>query len=180
MVLKGKLVKLRKIKMADALRFVKWLNDKEVNKFTTRRKISLAKEKKWIREMPKHWQTDRIFAIVTISDIHIGSIGLHKIDQRDKNASYAIIIGDKNYWQKGYGTDASRLILDYGFNVLKLHRIYLRVYDYNKRAIKVYQNLGFKLEGKEREQNFYNNKFHDVFMMGLLKNEWQKARRKLR
>ena len=180
MILKGKLVKLRKIKISDASRFVKWFGDKEVNKFTTRRKLSLAEEKKWIKGMPKHWQIDRIFAIVTIFGIHIGSIGLHKIDKRDKNASYGIVIGDNNYWQKGYGTDASRLILDYGFNVLKMHRIYLRVYDYNKRAIEVYKNLGFKLEGKEREHNFYNNKFHDVFMMGLLRHEWQKAKRKLK
>jgi RimJ/RimL family protein N-acetyltransferase len=174
MDLKGKKVILRKIQLGDARRFVKWFNDPEVNKFMFIRELTLAKEKKYILDRIAGKVKDTLhFCIETVEGMHIGSVALESIQTRNKNATFGIIIGDKNYWGKGYGEEASRLIIDHGFKKLKLHRIELDVYSYNKRAIKLYQKLGFKKEAVKREHNFYNGKFYDTIIMGLLKREWK-------
>lgn len=174
MILTGKQVLLRPVKLSDAKRFVKWFNDKSVNKFMFVRGITLAKEKKYILDRIKGKVKDVLhFCIDTKDGVHIGAISLESIQKRNKNASFGIIIGDKNYWSKGYGEEASRLILEYGFKQLKLHRVELDVYSYNTRAIGLYKKLGFKKEAVRREHNFYNGKFYDTIIMGLLDREWK-------
>ncbi|MEK7077225.1 MAG: GNAT family protein [Patescibacteria group bacterium] len=176
MILKGEKIVLRPMRLNDAPRFVKWLADQQVNKFTTRRPISLKEEKKWIRSLSG--KKDEIhFAIDTGDGIHIGSIGL-EIQKRDRKADFDILIGDKDYWDKGYGTDAATAILDYGFKKLKLHRIFLRVFKFNKRAIKVYKRLGFKYEGMGREAVLSGGKFYDLVYMGILHREWRRGKLK--
>lgn len=180
MILKGEKTILRPIKMADAPRFVKWLSDDEVNKFTTRKFTTYKKEleetKKWIKNFSKY-KNDLQFAIDTKEKIHIGSIALKNIDKRDSNATMDILIGDKNYWNRGYGSDAMKVLLNFGFKKLNLHKINLDgggVYEYNLRAIKAYKRLGFKKEGVNRESVLYKGKFYDCIPMGILRSEWLK------
>ena len=177
-ILRGDKVILRPIKVSDANRFIKWLSSPDVNKYTTRKPVSLKEEIKWIKSLSKnkdeiHW------AIDTKDEIHIGSIGL-EINKQDKKAGFDIFIGDKSYWGQGYGYEASLLIMNYAFTKLKLHRIYLSVYIYNSRAIKLYKKLGFKIEGRGRESIFYKNKFYDQIFMGILKKEWLKYYKKIK
>ncbi len=174
MILTGKQVLLRPVKLSDAKRFVKWFNDPQVNKFMFVRGITLAEEKKYILNRIQGKVKDVLhFCIDTQTGVHIGAVSLESIQKRNKNASFGIIIGDKNYWSKGYGEEASRLILDYGFKKLKLHRVELDVYSYNHRAMGLYKKLGFKKEAVRREHNFYNGKFYDTIIMGLLDREWK-------
>ena len=177
MKLLGKKIILRPIKLTDASRFVTWLSDAEVNKFTTRKSITLKDERKWIQRLVKIKKTEHHFAIDTKEEIHIGSEGLF-LDLADKTARFGIMIGDKDYWNRGCGTDAIETILNYAFNRLKLHKIYLSVFSYNERAIRVYKKLGFKVEGVRREDIFYKNKRYDLIEMGILKREWQKLNKK--
>lgn len=172
MIIKGKKLILRPIRLSDASRFVKWVNDPEVNKLLrgNTKKITLKEERKWIKSLPKKVKTEKQFAIEASNGIHIGSLSLI-LDIKNKCAVFGILIGDKNYWNRGYGTEATNMILAYGFNNLKLHRIELNVFIYNKRAIKVYKNLGFKFEGVKRESLFYKDKFFDVVQMGVLNKE---------
>ncbi len=174
MIIKGKKVNLRTVRLSDAENFVKWFNDPEVNKFVFVRQMNLKEEKKFIRERlkGKTKQNQVFFCIDTKDGVHIGSTSLEIKSQRLKVAGFGIIVGDKNYWNQGYGTEAARLILDYGFTNLKLHRVDLDVYDYNKRALKVYKKLGFKVEGRKRETNLYNGKYYDAIYMGMLSREW--------
>ncbi len=172
MKLVGERVILRPLKVSDAERFVKWFNDPAVHRFLARRKLKLKEERAWIRSIPK--KKDQIhFAIDTREGVHIGSVGLNEINRRDNYAVFCIVIGDKRYWSKGYGTEAMKLIVDHGFRRLKLHRIELDVYDYNARGIKLYRRLGFKMEGKKRERVFWKGKYYDEFQMGILRNEWK-------
>jgi RimJ/RimL family protein N-acetyltransferase len=174
MILKGEKVILRPIKMEDAPRFVKWLNNNQVHRFLQAhdRRLTLAKEKKWIGQNKKD-KTKKNFAIETLDNIHIGSVSLD-LNIPNRRAVFGIFIGDKNYWNKGLGTDAGNTTIDYGFKHLKLHRIELDVMAYNPRAIKVYKRLGFKQEGKKREHNVYNGRFFDVYHMSILDREWKK------
>lgn len=161
--------------MDDAPRFVKWFNDQAVNKFLMLREMNLKGERKWIQARMKNKAKDTLhFCVDTVEGLHIGVTGLDKIHPRNKNAEFGIAIGDKRYWSRGYGKEASQLIIGYGFKKLKLHRIYLGVYDYNPRAIKLYKKLGFKKEGILREHNFWNGKFSDAYHMAILDREWNR------
>lgn len=175
MILTGEKTILRPIKLTDAPRFVKWFADPEVTQFILTKRITLAEERKLIRGLVKQ-KTKLVLAIETIDGVHIGSIGFHKISMSDKNASFGIVIGDKRYWNQGYGTDAMRVFVNYGFQKLKFHRIDLEVYENNPRAIAVYKRLGFKKEGVKRESVLRNGKFHNGIIMSILENEWRRKR----
>lgn len=179
MMLKGQKVILRPIRLSDAPRFVKWFNDPEVHRFLNFRSLTLKQERKFIRERLKSDPKDHVQLCVDALDgTHIGTVALESISREQKRAVFGIVIGDKKYWNRGFGTEAARLILDYGFQKLKLHRVELDVYSYNPRAIKVYKNLGFKLEGKKREHALWRGKYYNAYLMGILDREWKKKNNK--
>lgn len=131
-------------------------------------------ETDWYENMRK--SNDYIFAIRTIASKQlIGSTGLHAPDWRNRCAVFGISIGDPDYWGKGYGTDTTRIVVRYGFMELNLHRIELIVFDYNKRAIRVYEKVGFKHEGVRRQAHFRDGEYHDVHLMSILRHEWDEA-----
>ena len=88
----------------------------------------------------------------------MGNCGFIDIDHLNQTAEVGIFIGDKNHWNKGYGTEAITLLLDYGFKSLNLHNIIIRVYSFNERARKCYEKTGFKIIGKRREALQRGNK----------------------
>lgn len=169
MILKGKKIVLRPTRLKDAQLFVKWSSDPEVNKFTSREKTLLKEEQKRIKDIIGNKQKVD-FVIETIDGSPIGSVGL-TFSKRDRFALYGIEIGDKNYWGKGYGEDATKTILSYAFDKLRLHRVELNVYAYNVRAIHLYKKLRFKVEGVRRDRCLYKGKFYDEIMMSRLNNE---------
>ncbi len=174
MILRGKNVILRPVKMDDAPRFVKWFNDPEVYQFIKTRGINLKEERKWVKErISGKIKNDLFLCIDTIEGIHIGTIGLHRINPAHKFATFGITIGNKTFWNKGLGSEAARLIINYGFTKLKLHRIELDVYNNNPRAIKVYKRIGFKREGVKRQTRLQKGKFFDTYFMSILQNEWK-------
>jgi len=105
--------------------------------------------------------------------VHIGVAGLHGIGLPNRNATFGIAIGEKAYWDKGYGTEATRLMLNYGFGTLNLHRITLWVFDFNSRGLHIYQKLGFVEEGRKRESVFRGGRYQDEILMGILESEWK-------
>lgn len=118
--------------------------------------------------------SDQIFAIVeTGSDLHLGSCGLHGIDSRNRSATIGIFIGEESSRNKGYGTEALSLLADYGFNVLNLHSLHLEVYEYNSRAIRCYEKVGFRLAGGLRKAQFWGGKYYDVIFMDILSEEFK-------
>jgi len=173
MILKGEKTILRSMVKSDAALTAKWGSDPEVNKFTTRKKCSKKEIETWIVEKLAKDRGYKKFVITKKDGEMIGNVGLW-VERKDNYAEFDIIIGNKNEWGKGYGYDAAKTILDYGFGKLGLHHVYLSVYDYNKRAIKLYEKIGFKHEGAKREHIFYNNKYHDCIIMGMLAKEWKK------
>ncbi|MDD5341509.1 MAG: GNAT family protein [Patescibacteria group bacterium] len=177
MILRGRKVILRPLKLSDAPRIVKWMADPSVRKFLSMGRVTLQMERKWIRETNKD-KNEKGFAINTLDEKYIGNVGLH-LNPKNKNASFGIFIGDKRYWNSGYGTDAMRTILKYGFEKLELHKISLNVYAHNQRAINLYLDMGFKLAGIKKEDRYRNDKFYDTYYMELLKNEWQKDKKKI-
>jgi RimJ/RimL family protein N-acetyltransferase len=84
-----------------------------------------------------------------------------------------ISIGEREFWDKGYGTDAMRVLLRYAFSELNLHRVSLTVFEYNPRAIRSYETAGYKVEGRERKFLKRGGKRWDMLYMGILRQEWQ-------
>lgn len=113
------------------------------------------------------------FSIATRSDDRlIGHVVLYGATVAARGATLAIILGPDSVGQ-GFGTDALRLIVRYGFHELGLHRIGLQVWSYNSRALSAYRKVGFVEEGRRREVVFHQGRFYDEVLMGLLASEWQ-------
>lgn len=104
---------------------------------------------------------------------YIGGIGLHSFNEADRRARLAIGISDAAKLGKGYGSEAVRLVLEYAFEKLKLHRVDLRVIAYNARAIRSYKKCGFVVEGRERESALVEGEWYDDLIMGTLESEWR-------
>jgi RimJ/RimL family protein N-acetyltransferase len=113
------------------------------------------------------------FAIWTKEGKLIGHCFLYNINKKDKRATLAIGIHDREFRGKGLGTEATKQLLKYAFDKLKLHRVDLRVLEYNRAAIRCYKKSGFKQEGIERESGFVDGKYYDDIRMSVLENEWQ-------
>ena len=185
----GKLVRLRSIERSDLPRFVKWFADPEVRDgLELFAPIGEAQEARWFEEnlaRPPAEQAWAIDAQTTAAGVglrpttaepgwtHIGSCGFQRIDWRNRSGECGIAIGDKSQWGKGYGSDAIRTLANFGFGELNLHRIMLRVYEDNARAIRAYEKAGFKTEGRLRESNFHAGRYRDTLIMAILRSEWE-------
>ena len=104
----------------------------------------------------------------------LGTCGIESINNISRSAELGIAIHNPANHSKGYGTDTMRCLLKFGFNVLNLHRIELWVMEYNKRAIHVYNNVGFKEVGRKREAHFLQGVYHNIIVMDILEDEFRK------
>jgi RimJ/RimL family protein N-acetyltransferase len=173
----GERVRLRAIEEDDLPRYVKWFNDPEMiqglNQFIP---MSLKEEQQWFEDMLKREPIERSLAIeIKKGDewLHVGGCGLFDFDHRARRAEFGITIGEKKYWDQGFGTEATQLILGFGFETLNLERIGLCVFEDNERALHVYEKIGFVVEGKLRKHRFHDGKYYDTILMSILREEWQ-------
>jgi RimJ/RimL family protein N-acetyltransferase len=171
----GKKCYLSPCSLEDAEKWTEWDNDLEVviplgpEAHTT---IPLDRVKQGISKFIE--RQDHIFSIIDLkTDNMIGRCLLFDIDQINRKATFGIDIGEKDYWDKGYGQDATKLMLDYGFNLLNLNNIMLGVYSYNERAINCYKKVGFKEIGRRRKSKFVGGKWFDGVFMDILAKEFE-------
>ena len=152
--------------------FTEWLNDFQTTDYTGRSHeiMTLEAEKEYLEQNIK---AEATFVIIDINnDKLIGTVGLEQINHVNRIGTLGIFIGDKNYRNNGYGTEAIRLILDYGFNYLNLHNIKLDLLSFNDRAYACYKKCGFKECGRRRESKFVDGKYYDSIEMDILENEF--------
>ncbi len=162
------MIKIRKHLRKDIPYRVKWLNNPNVNKFVgdeIGEETTLKKEKDWF----SNYKKDKNKKFFTICDDSkpIGFMGLSNISKSNKNADLFIAIGEDNYRGKGIGKIVIKWLIDYGFKKLKLHKINLGVIENNRHATKVYQSLGFIIEGRMKDEIFYKGKYHDFLSMAI-------------
>jgi len=111
--------------------------------------------------------------IVEVDNNVIGQARLNRIDDTEKNAAYSIGFFSSKFCGKGLGMQVTKLVLKFAFEQLKLHKVYLRVLEYNKGGIKCYQKCGFKIDGILRENAFINGKWENDILMSILENEYK-------
>ena len=164
---------LSPISIEDLEKYTEWVNDMELGQFMLfcPQVMDMEKERHALMRL---MQEDHVFAIVE-KDTNkvIGNCGLHGIDNVHRHAELGIFIGEKTFWNQGIGSEASILLLDFGFNILNLHNISLKVFGYNKRAIRSYEKVGFKLAGKQREYIFMAGEYHDLVTYDILASEFE-------
>lgn len=122
------------------------------------------------------WATSLTFrpewAIVDEQRRFIGLLRLWRISERNRSAMLTIFIGERTHWGRGYGSDALRLGLREAFGPMDLHRVELHVFDFNQRAIRAYEKVGFVREGVRRQALLRGARFHDILVMGITREEF--------
>jgi RimJ/RimL family protein N-acetyltransferase len=173
MWLKGEKINLRPVELSDIEELMN-INDEDVRRnLLSVFPLNRLKEEEWIKNLYRD-EHSFVFAIVSLErEMLIGTCGLERINWVNRSAEFGIAITDKSFWNMGYGTEATKIMLRYGFELLNLHRISLYVYDYNSRAIHVYEKCGFVREGLLREARFLEDKYHDIIIMSILQNEYE-------
>lgn len=155
------------VSLEDAEKYCIWLNDEDVFRTLniSNSTITLHYEKAVLEKISK----EHMYGIVDkATDKLIGNCGLHNVDQRNQNCEIGIFIGDKSMWNKGYGSEAMRLLADFAFKYLNMHNLMLKVYSYNEGAVKCYEKAGFRLVGIRREALIRFGKKFDEILMDML------------
>jgi RimJ/RimL family protein N-acetyltransferase len=164
----GARVRLSPIRPKDSASLFRWINDRELVVFNAGfHPVHATEHAAWLRDIVTRSDTV-VFAIrQKRGDRLIGVCQLHSISAVHRSAELQIRIGEPRARGRGYGVEAVRLLVDFAFRDLNLHRVWLRVFRTNTRALKTYAAAGFAKEGVMRDAAFVNGRFVDVVAMGI-------------
>lgn len=171
----GEKVILRAYRREDVTLAQQYLNDAETKKYLMPGipyPMTLEEEYKWYEAQSAFKDTYNFAIEAKEEGIYIGGCGINKIDWKNSVATVGIFIGDKAYWGKGYGTDAMKVLMKFIFEQMNVNKIKLFVYSFNSRAVKSYEKCGFVKEGILRQEIFRDGKYHDEYVMGILRDEY--------
>lgn len=172
--LRGKKVVLRPIFKTDLQHIVRWINDPEVREFLNAfLPQNDQDEEEWLARLGKNKSSDVVLLIETCEGKPIGLMGLHRINWLDRTATTGALIGEKEYWGKGFGTEAKLLLLDYAFNTLNLRRICSDVLAFNGRSYAYLKKCGYKEEGIKRQHIFRNGEYYDLIQLAVFRDEFK-------
>ncbi len=173
----GERIRLRMAERSDIPRFLSWFNDPEVTRYLSMYlPMSADREEAWFENMLKSSPEEHVLVIEVLEGESwkpIGNCGLFNIDHKNRSAEVGICIGEKSYWNKGYGTEVMRVLLKHGFQTLNLHRMYLRVFAENLGGIRAYEKAGYIHEGCMRSAEYREGRYLDVLFMSVLKSDWE-------
>ncbi|WP_274366202.1 GNAT family N-acetyltransferase [Paenibacillus thermotolerans] len=171
--LEGTKVYLRPIEKEDASYYYRSLYEPLGRRLTGTQKIYTEEQIERYLESSSS-NSSRVHLLITLqeTDETIGDIAVQDIDPTNRNANIRIALYEERHQGFGYGSEAMRLLLDYAFGVLQLHRVELNVFSYNERAVRAYEKVGFKVEGRQREALYYNYEYHDSILMAILAREY--------
>ena len=170
----GKTINLRPLEESDVNGpYAHWLNNPEVCRFNSHARFPTPPT-----DLLKYIKSSKVNSSLLVFAIchkrtgrHLGNISLQNINYIDRSAEIAVIIGEKRYWHKGIGSEAWGLVLQYGFKVLNLHRLYCGLAAGNTAMLKLAQKFSMKLEGRRRQAFFKNGQYDDILEFGILKDE---------
>jgi RimJ/RimL family protein N-acetyltransferase len=176
--IEGSLVRLRRHVPENLERFRHWYADPEIARLARYQEAPMRPE-----------EIERFFAARVVgpdamamaiheraTDRLVGTCAFSQLDGDNGSALYHITIGEKDAWGRGFGSEATQLMLDHAFGVLGLHRVALFVFEFNERAIRAYQRCGFILEGRSRESIFRDGRWWDEIAMSVLESDWRADR----
>ena len=176
--LTGSRVVLRRHVPANVTAFLRWYADPEIARLARYQATPMRPE-----------EIERFFAARVAgpeslamavhekaTDRLVGTCAFSQLDGDNGSALFHITIGESDAWGHGYGTEATRLMVDHAFGTLGLHRISLNVFEFNERAIRAYRRVGFLVEGRSRESIWRDGRWWDELAMSILVSDWKAAR----
>jgi RimJ/RimL family protein N-acetyltransferase len=186
-LLRGKRVRLREARESDFEQLTRWWADPQTSVFQSNylRPTPAPTVSDMMRAWGANIGADTGFAIVTHDDGDdsvagdgaddegelIGQISLFGVT-KNRCGTLGVVIG-REHWGDGLGTEAVRLMVGYGFAEMALHRVELAVYAYNDRALRSYASVGFREEGRRKENAFHGGRWHDEVFMAILEDDWR-------
>jgi len=132
--------------------------------------LTRKQEREWYEEHASADDGDVNF-VVAVDDDPVGSLGLAGVDDQNGSTEIGIFLAE-DAWGEGYGTEASRLAVDYAFDQLRRHRVVARVFEFNDASARVWEKLGFELDGRHRDEMYVDGEYHDVRYYSVLEDEW--------
>jgi RimJ/RimL family protein N-acetyltransferase len=170
--LRGKRLDLRPPLRSDIPLWLRWLNDPEVAQFLLPfMPVLEAHEEKWYEDVVKD-KNGLMVVMVTKDGTAIGNMGLHRIAWQDRTAWTGAVIGEKEYWGKGLGTEAKMLLLNYAFNTLNLRKVTAGHLAFNERSRDYQIKCGYREEGRLRNHHYRNGRYWDSVLMSVFKEDW--------
>ena len=171
----GNTIYLRNINLNDVNKeYLSWLNDDEVMKGIVSSGYHLTNLKSYVIDKISNENTYFFAIILKSNNKHIGNIKLDFHDSKANVSELGILIGNKNYWGKGIAKEACSLMINYGFNNLKLRKIFLAVFETNIAAIRLYKSLGFQIEGKLIKHVYVDGILYDKYLMSIFSDDYLK------
>jgi len=177
-MIKGKLVGLRAVEREDLSMLRDWRNNPEFRKnFREVRELNMANQEIWFQKSCVNNPNDFMFIIQRLNDNKpIGAAGLLYINWIIRSADFSFYIGEKNTYidEVGYAQDAADLLIDYGFNTLNLHKIWMELYEFDKKKIDFFtKKFHFEVDGKLRDNCFEGGRFYNSYIISLIRNNGQ-------
>ena len=170
--IEGERIYLRPISMEDTENIVSWRNEGRVRKnFVYQEPFTKEGHEAWMRTKVETGSVVQFMIYEKETDRPVGSVYFRDIDQKNKKAEYGIFIGGADAAGKGIGTETARLAVAYARDVLKLHKLMLRVFADNGAAVKSYQNAGFVQEARLKDEFFQDGKYRDMLLMAVIFKE---------
>lgn len=170
--LKGKTTILRPIQKADVSLLVRWVNDPRIRQFVgSFGHHTEESEEKWVTRLIDD-KANMVFIVALRDGTPIGTMGLHRIDWKDRIATTGAMLGEPKYWGKGYGTDAKMALLEYAFDELGLHKVCSTVISYNKRSLRYSLHCGYRIEGTRKSHIFKRGRYWDLVELGVFRRQW--------
>jgi len=176
--LTGSTVVLRRHVPENLIAFRRWYADPEIARLARYQEAPMRPD-----EIERFFDARVVGAEALSMAIHekatdrlIGTCAFSQLDADNGSALYHITIGEKDVWGRGYGTEATRLMIDHAFGTLGLHRIALFVFEFNERAVRAYRRCGFVVEGRSRESIWRDGRWWDELAMSVLESDWRRAR----
>lgn len=171
----GDNIYFRPLELSDLKTCQGWLNHPTVTPALNKGQFPVNEiaEREYLESLHKPQDFINLAICLKTDDLHIGNCGLHDIKWVDRTAFLGILIGETDYWNQGYGTEAIRLILDHAFRRMNMNRVDLNVYEFNKGAIRCYEKAGFFHEGRKRQSHYHAGRYWDGLIMSILREEWE-------
>jgi len=174
---KGKKVYLAAIERKDLKKLMDWRNNPDFRKyFREYKELNMAMQEKWYEEKVLKDNTTVMFSIKnTKDDSLMGCCGLVYVNWVYRHADLSLYIGwkDKYIDDQGYAFEASRLVIDYAFKQLCLNKVWTEIYEIDKKKKRLYDGLGFKVDGVLRQNYFHDGKFWNSYILSILSSEWK-------
>lgn len=153
--------------------YIGWLNNPEINQFLEVRLVRQTYETVLAYVRSFYGDTEKYMWGIYPNGVNemVGTATLYDINRHHGRGVVGLMIGEKDYWGKGYGTETIKLIVDYAFRILNLHKVTAGAVANNQGSVKAFQKAGFEIEGTLKSHFFYNGAYYDSLIMGRVNKD---------